>query len=76
MKKLNRRYHSFVFSTLMSLLMSFIMSFSITFYQFGVSLETIDKCLCAWGFALPFAFVAAQFVAPVVMKLTKRVVEV
>lgn len=76
MKKLNRKYFTFIFATFMSVLMSCIMSFCITFYQFGFADGVFVKFLSAWQFSLPFAFVVAQFVAPVVRKLTMILVEV
>jgi hypothetical protein len=74
-KKIDKRYFTFVFASFMSVLMSAIISFCTTFYQFGFSEGIFMKFLAAWQFSLPFAFVAAQFVAPTVRKLTMIFVE-
>lgn len=75
MRQIKRKYYAIVFSALMSTLMSLIMSFAITFYQFGFSTPNILKGFKAWGFSFPFAFITAQFVGPLVMRLTKKIVE-
>jgi len=74
-KKLNKKYFTFVFASFMSALMSGIISFCITSYEFGFTNGLFMKFLGAWQFSFPFAFVVAQFVAPLVRKITLRLVE-
>ena len=59
----------------MSLLMSGIISFCITSYEFGFSDGLFMQFLKAWQVAFPVAFVVAQFVAPIVRKMTLKFVE-
>lgn len=59
----------------MSMLMSGIISFCIVAYEFGFSDGLMMKFLGAWQFSLPFAFVVAQFVAPLVRKITLKLVD-
>lgn len=59
----------------MSILMSGIISFCIVFYEFGFSDGLFMKFIAAWRFSLPFAFIVAQFVAPIVRKITLKLVE-
>jgi hypothetical protein len=75
-KKLNKKYFTFVFATLMSILMSGIISFTIVCFEFGFVEGLFMKFLQAWQFSLPFAFVVAQFIAPIVRRITLRIVEV
>lgn len=75
MKKINKRYFSFVFASLMSVLMSAIISLFITVYEFGFVDDILWKFLSAWQFALPVAFFAAHLVSPIVRKITQKLVE-
>lgn len=74
MKKLHPKYFTFVFATLMSFLMSGLMSFTITFYQLGLSWDVMTRCFESWRFSFPLAFVAAQLVAPIVRRVTMKIV--
>jgi hypothetical protein len=75
MKKLHKRYFSFVFASIMSFLMSGIISFLIVLFEFGFNDGLLMKFISAWQFSLPFAFVVAQFIAPLVRKVTSLLVE-
>jgi len=55
--------------------MSGIISFCITSYEFGFSDGLFMQFLKAWQVAFPVAFVVAQFVAPIVRKMTLKFVE-
>jgi hypothetical protein len=56
--------------------MSGIISFTIVCFEFGFVEGLFMKFLQAWQFSLPFAFVVAQFIAPIVRRITLRIVEV
>jgi len=75
MKKLDKKYFTFVFASFMSVLMSGIISFCVTVFEFGFSEGLALRFLGAWQSSLPFAFIVAQFVAPVVRKITLMLVE-
>jgi hypothetical protein len=75
MKKLHKRYFTFVFASLMSFFMSGIISFTIVCYEFGFADGLFVKFLSAWQFSLPFAFIIAQLIAPCVRIVTLKIVE-
>jgi hypothetical protein len=75
MKKINKKYFSFIFSLFMSILMSGMMTFSITIYQFGFVDDILVRFLRAWRFSFPFSFVASQVITPFVRKMTMCFVE-
>lgn len=75
MKKLPRKYFTFVFASFMSVLMSGIISFIIVCFEFGFTEGLFMKFISAWQFSLPFAFVVAQIIAPIVRRMTLIIVE-
>lgn len=75
LKKLNKKYFTFVFASFMSFLMSGIISLCITTYEYGLTSTLVSQFFKAWQVAFPVAFVVAQFVAPVVRKMTSKFVE-
>ncbi len=75
MRKLDQKYFTFVFATFMSILVPGIMAFCIAYYERGFTEGFVKEAMEAWKYSLPFAFVAAQLVAPLVRKITISLVE-
>ena len=75
MKKIHKRYFSFVFALIMSALMSGMMCFLITAYQLGFTSNLFSKFLETWSFAFPFALITAQVMTPIVRKITTLIVD-
>ena len=75
MPLIDRKYQRFVFAFFMALLMSCIMSLVITLFNVGLVPDLIPRWLKAWGFAFVVAFPTVSFVAPLVQRLTARVLK-
>lgn len=55
--------------------MTCIMTFVITVYTYGFDVANIPRWLSLWSFVFPFAFLVSQFVSPIVLRLTAKIVE-
>lgn len=75
MRKVDKKYFSFVFAGLMAFFISGLVSSGITIIQFGMTETLATDILRAWSCAFPIAFVASQCVAPLVRRLTFSIVE-
>ena len=68
------KYRIVVFAFLMALFMSGFMSLVISVFNVGLVNNIISIWLTAWAFAFCVAFPTVIFVAPVVHKLTAKLV--
>ena len=70
----NPKYRTVVFAFLMALLMSGFMSFVISLFNVGMVDNIITIWLKAWVFAFSIAFPTVILVAPLVHKLTDKII--
>lgn len=68
------KYQRFVFAFFMALFMSGFMSLVISLFNVGLVNDIALIWLRAWGFAFVVAFPTVVIVAPMVQKLTAKVV--
>lgn len=70
----NPKYRNVVFAFLMALLMSGFMSFVISLFNVGMVDNIITIWIKAWIFAFSIAFPTVILVAPLVHKLTDKII--
>jgi hypothetical protein len=68
----SKKYYSIIFVFFISLGISVFMSCVITIVNTGLEGQFLSRWFHAWIFALPLAFIAGNFFAPISKKITDR----
>jgi len=75
MKKNLSKYEKFIFALLMSFSTAFIVSFAMTIIHRVQSVYFIKVWVTSLLLAWPFVFISILFVAPIIQKLTRKIIE-
>ena len=75
MKKNLSKYEKFIFALIMSFSTAFIVSLAMTIIHRVQSAYFIKVWVTSLLLAWPFVFISILFVAPIIQKLTRKIIE-